>query len=245
MNVIYVTAFSKDYSGADIPDKPLIKYKGTTLLEHTLLSCYRSTIVDTVIVLTDSEKILKAALGFDSDIYVTNLSNIRYQSNTHAVQSIIELMCVDRKLQKLPEYIISCPVNYVNVLGRDIDKLFYYAKLHNEICTLCHLDYSKYLKDINRIKVVISTNGRCIYFSRNAIPYQFVENNLYLNHVGIYCFPYEKLKKLPDTAHSGLAGCENLEQLAWIEHNKEVYVQYCNNKPINVDYAEYNDDFEI
>jgi 3-deoxy-manno-octulosonate cytidylyltransferase (CMP-KDO synthetase) len=66
----------------------------------------------------------------------------------------------------------------------------------------------------NRVKAVVGENGRCLYFSRAAVPFMLRPWNL---HVGVYSYRPEALLRFCQLPPSALEKQERLEQLRALE----------------------------
>jgi 3-deoxy-manno-octulosonate cytidylyltransferase (CMP-KDO synthetase) len=89
------------------------------------------------------------------------------------------------------------------------------------------------------VKVVIAfsseNNGRAIYFSRSVVP----SGGPYYNHVGIYCFRPDSLKKFVALGSSSIELSEKLEQLRALEDGMTIGVTVVHQPaPISVDLQE-------
>ena len=85
------------------------------------------------------------------------------------------------------------------------------------------------LSDTGEVKVVLSEDGRALYFSRQAIPFMqnvpFAEWHLYhpyYYHVGMYAYRSDILEKISHLPLSSLEKAESLEQLRWLEHGLSI-----------------------
>jgi 3-deoxy-manno-octulosonate cytidylyltransferase (CMP-KDO synthetase) len=79
------------------------------------------------------------------------------------------------------------------------------------------------------------SDGKALYFSRNAIPYR----GPYYHHVGIYCFRSETLRKFVSLPQSYLELTEQLEQLRALENNITIGISILEQAPpISVDVQE-------
>ena len=77
-----------------------------------------------------------------------------------------------------------------------------------------------------------SQKGRALYFSRSAVPF----GGPYFNHVGIYCFRAESLKKFVKFPQSSLEKIEKLEQLRALENGMTVGITVIDrDSPISID----------
>ena len=72
--------------------------------------------------------------------------------------------------------------------------------------------------DPNRVKTAVSLKGRCLYFSRAAIPYGRNASPRFFQHVGIYGFTRNALARFVRYRPTPLEKTESLEQLRALEH---------------------------
>lgn len=77
----------------------------------------------------------------------------------------------------------------------------------------------------NSPKVVIDHDGFAIYFSRHPIPYlrnagegDWLNYHVFYQHIGIYGYTREVLRKITQLPPSSLEQAEALEQLRWVEN---------------------------
>jgi 3-deoxy-manno-octulosonate cytidylyltransferase (CMP-KDO synthetase) len=82
--------------------------------------------------------------------------------------------------------------------------------------------------DPNLVKVVISLNGKALYFSRSKIPFErdpagTIRQAYYL-HQGIYAYRREFLLELASWPPTPLEQSEKLEQLRVLEHGRSIDV---------------------
>ena len=77
------------------------------------------------------------------------------------------------------------------------------------------------ITDPNVVKAVIGEDGRALYFSRAALPYQAAK---VFHHIGIYAYRRKALETFCKLPPSPLEKQERLEQLRALEHGMNIYV---------------------
>ncbi|SVA65826.1 uncharacterized protein METZ01_LOCUS118680, partial [marine metagenome] len=102
--------------------------------------------------------------------------------------------------------------------------------------------------DPNAVKVVVSIEGRALYFSRRTIPFvrdlakgnpeQQLAAFPFLKHLGIYGYRRDTLKRLVEFAPSPLEQVERLEQLRALENGIGITVCTVNYDAVGVDVPE-------
>jgi len=86
------------------------------------------------------------------------------------------------------------------------------------------------VEDPNRVKVVMSSEGRALYFSRSLIPFDREplssdgENRPFYHHLGLYAYRPETLRRLVALPPSPLEKREKLEQLRALENGIDIQV---------------------
>lgn len=105
-----------------------------------------------------------------------------------------------------------------------------------DITTLCVPCTPENVKNPNAVKVVRSADGRALYFSRAAIPFDRdgVEPQRW-KHLGLYAFRREALARFPHLRPSPLEAAERLEQLRWLENGCSLYVEPVSADTVGVD----------
>jgi 3-deoxy-manno-octulosonate cytidylyltransferase (CMP-KDO synthetase) len=83
-------------------------------------------------------------------------------------------------------------------------------------------------RDPSRVKVVADARGRALYFSRAVIPHlretADLTPTLYWQHLGIYAFAREALRRWPSLEPSPAELAEHLEQLRALHHGLRIGV---------------------
>ena len=93
----------------------------------------------------------------------------------------------------------------------------------------------------NAVKVVTALDGRALYFSRAAIPYDrdvALDGNgkaQYWKHLGLYAYRREALARFAALRPSPLERTEKLEQLRLLENGLALYVAEAGEDTIGVD----------
>ena len=102
--------------------------------------------------------------------------------------------------------------------------------------------------DPNIVKVVVSAEGRALYFSRRTIPFvrdlagESLDKQLdafpFLKHLGIYGYQCQTLQRLVEYVPSPMEQAEKLEQLRALENGIEITVCQVEYEAIGVDVPE-------
>jgi 3-deoxy-manno-octulosonate cytidylyltransferase (CMP-KDO synthetase) len=116
-----------------------------------------------------------------------------------------------------------------------------FAQPQVEVTTLKVRCTPENIANPNAVKVVTATDGRALYFSRAAIPFDRNEdrntdsNAIYWKHLGLYAYRRAALQRFAALAPSELEQTERLEQLRLLENNIALYVAETPHDTIGVD----------
>ncbi|HLP08045.1 MAG TPA: 3-deoxy-manno-octulosonate cytidylyltransferase, partial [Opitutaceae bacterium] len=100
----------------------------------------------------------------------------------------------------------------------------------------------------NQVKVVVSEQGRALYFSRSPIPYArdragavdeswLTANNCY-KHLGLYAYHADFLERFTKLPPGRLEQIEKLEQLRALENGAAIAVGFTDDPSVGVDTPE-------
>ncbi|MFK7756321.1 MAG: 3-deoxy-manno-octulosonate cytidylyltransferase [Flavobacteriales bacterium] len=230
MNIIGI--IPARYSSTRLPGKPLADIAGTSMIMRVYHQAKNSRLSD-VIVATDDVRILdhvnsnggKAVMTSDAHPSGTDRCLEAALQYTPAPDAIINIQGDEPFIS--PEVIN----NLADLLGREDVNL----------CTLvkCTAD-PLVIQDANRVKVVLDSTKRALYFSRSAIPFKRnTETEVsFWQHVGIYGYKLDTLKEITALPQSSLEITESLEQLRWLEHGYAIHTAETTEESLCVDTPE-------
>jgi 3-deoxy-manno-octulosonate cytidylyltransferase (CMP-KDO synthetase) len=134
---------------------------------------------------------------------------------------------------------------YVNIQGDEptLTKVFFspllalFARPEVEVATLAVACPTEEIADPNTVKVVTALDGRALYFSRAAIPFDRDGAGFagYRKHLGIYAYRKAALEQFAALEPSLLERTERLEQLRLLENGIGLYVAPAPRDTIGVD----------
>jgi 3-deoxy-manno-octulosonate cytidylyltransferase (CMP-KDO synthetase) len=109
--------------------------------------------------------------------------------------------------------------------------------------------------NVNQVKVVMSSSGRALYFSRSRMPYSrdlgltvddaWVAANPCFKHLGLYAYRADFLEKFVRMAPGKLEQIEKLEQLRVLENGYPIAIDVSDDPTIGVDTPEDAKRFEL
>lgn len=207
------------YASTRFPGKPLADVVGRSLIER----CWRAAIRATgpecplshIVIATDDRRIFEHTASFGAEVWMTR------DDHPSGTDRLLELAT------RLPGYDA-----YVNLQGDEPYvsvaqlRLLVGALTTAQISTLVTpIVQSQQLHNPNVVKAVLGTQGRALYFSRQAVPYlrdvadpsEWVTQHTYYRHLGVYGFTAEAVERIRTLAPSPLELVERLEQLRWLE----------------------------
>ena len=170
--------------------------------------------LDQVLIATDSQEVVAYA---DSEGWPSVMTSPDLASGTDRVQAVAAMVDADI---------------YVNIQGDEpllrpehIDALLRpFALPAAEVTTLSTPCSPQEIDDPDAVKVVTANNGRALYFSRAAIPYQRGTPLAPRKHLGLYAYRKAALRRFAELPPSPLESVERLEQLRWLEEGISIHV---------------------
>jgi 3-deoxy-manno-octulosonate cytidylyltransferase (CMP-KDO synthetase) len=226
------------FGSTRFPAKILAADTGKPLVQHVVEQVKRCARVREVLVATDDQRIVEALRPFETRCVMTSPS---HQSGTDRIAEVA---------RALTDAIV------VNVQGDEpeiepdvVDGLI--ERLEGgseEMATACTVFPEQAdVADPNLVKVVLSEEGRAIYFSRSPIPFDrdatLGARPTYYLHLGIYAYRRDFLLQFASWPPTPLERAEKLEQLRALEHGKSIFVLKVNRATHGIDtpqqYAEF------
>ncbi len=224
-NVIFIPA---RYPSSRFPGKPLAMLTGATgetrSLIHRSWEAARSVSgIDAVFVLTDDERIAKAARTFGADVLMTSE---RPRNGTERCAEALAL------LDAAPDIVVNLqgdapltPPHYVEALidamAGDPSIEMATPVLRTEPKHLSHLQADRKAGRVGATTAVFGHSGDALYFSKEVLP--FYDNAPadavpVFHHVGCYAYRPEALRRYADLPEGPLERREGLEQLRFLEN---------------------------
>ena len=209
-----------------LPNKPLYPLLGRPLIEWVWRRVESMSVLDHVVVATDSEEVAEVCRSFGAPVEMTST---RHPSGTDRVAEVAGR-------PSFSEYGVIA-----NIQGDEplLQELHLEAAIslvrddHWEIgtCATPVLDDGS-RRDPSAVKVVRAASGRALYFSRAPIPYQRdgkpspedLGREPFLRHIGIYAYTRDAIARWVAMVPSPLERLESLEQLRPLEAGMRIGV---------------------
>lgn len=197
------------YASTRLPGKPLADIAGIPMIIRVLQGISRS--VDRAVAATDDKRIIDVVenAGFEA-VYTGE-----------AMSGTLRVFDAWKLLGFPGETIINVQGDEPLVNKDWINSLLSVHPGKDQVVTLAREISAERAGSPDSVKVVINEKRESLYFSRYPIPYG--AENL-LEHIGIYSFSPESLKKCAAAGSTHLSSAEKLEQLAWLERGIRISV---------------------
>ena len=226
------------FQSSRLPGKPLADIHGKPMIVRVWERCVLAGL-DQVIIATDDHRIEKVVQDYGAEVSMTSA---HCRSGTDRCAEVAASLPNDR------EYIV------INVQGDEPFLHPSHLKLLAEafadptvqIATLAvAINDNERLFNPNTPKVALNYQSNALYFSRHAIPYvrdkengQWITNQSFWKHIGIYAYRVPTLLKLSSLPETDLEKSESLEQLRWLYHGYPIRVLTVEEDTMTVDTLE-------
>lgn len=222
------------FGSTRFPGKPLTLIAGKAMILHVVERVRRALNVSRVLVATDDQRILDAAMV----------------GGAEAVMTRPEHTCGTERLAEVASRVIA-PL-YVNVQGDEpliepaaIDAAIDLVRADNRVhvATLAvRIRKPRHILDPNIVKVVLDAEDNALYFSRAPIPHYrgdgtapLPSTTLHRKHLGLYVYRREALLRFAQLPPGRLERLEQLEQLRFLEHGWRIRVGETEHDSVSVD----------
>jgi 3-deoxy-manno-octulosonate cytidylyltransferase (CMP-KDO synthetase) len=221
------------YASTRFPGKPLHPIAGIPLVQRVVERCRLSAALSEVIVATDDERIAAVARAFCR----VEMTRDDHPSGTDRIAEVASRVPADGYINIQGDEPLMDPavIDAVAEALRDSDM----STASTPIRDLAEFD------NPNVVKVVTTTGGRALYFSRRTIPYlrdaaqkplpEQLAGYPFQKHLGIYGFRRDTLLRLVGFPVSPLEAAEKLEQLRALENGFCIAVARVNHDSVGVD----------
>lgn len=202
-----------------LPNKPLFPILGRPLIEWVWKRVQGMSVLDEVVVATDSEEVagvcrrLGAPVEMTSTEHPSGTDRVAEVANRKRYQDFPLIANIQGDEPLLRESHLRAAISMVADHGWDVGT-----------CATPILDRDA-REDVSVVKVARGRDGRALYFSRARIPYQRdgfpsdddLGREPFLRHVGIYAYRRDALDRWVALAPTPLEKIEKLEQLRPLE----------------------------
>lgn len=197
----------------------------------------KSTLVKDAVVATDNQQIFDHVKAFGGQVCMTK------ESHVSGTDRCYEALTSQKEKY---EYVINIQGDEPFIQPEQIDLLAKLLDGKTEIATLVKkIEDKEQLFNPNVVKAVVAANGEALYFSRSTVPHirntaeaEWLTNNTFYKHIGMYAYRTDILKQLTSLSVSALEKAESLEQLRWLENGFRIKVAETKTETIGIDTPE-------
>jgi 3-deoxy-manno-octulosonate cytidylyltransferase (CMP-KDO synthetase) len=205
------------YESSRLPGKPLREILGQPMIQRVYERCLGASVLKSVCVATDDERIKSAVEAVDGLAIMTRPD---HPSGTDRLAEAAQSLTADVVVNIQGDQPFIDPT----MIDEAVEPLVRDASI--PMATLMHRIHRKEdLDDPAVVKVVVDQTGSALYFSRSLIPYpRSDEAHPVYEHVGLYVYRRDFLLKLATLPPTPLEKAEQLEQLRVLEHGYRIHV---------------------
>lgn len=199
-----------------LPRKVLREIGGRPLLSYVYAAARACSQLQDVIVATDSEEV---ATVCRQNGWTCRLTSAQHRSGTDRVHEVAQAIQADVYVNVQGDEPLARPEHLDVLLGLMENKGV-------EVGTLKTPCSAEDVTNPNAVKVVTALDGRALYFSRAAIPFDRDRNGKvrYYKHLGFYAYRKAALDAFCGWPESELERSERLEQLRFLDHGIAIHV---------------------
>ncbi len=198
-----------------LPRKMLRDIAGRPLIGWVYHAVQAASMLSEVIVATDSNEILQVCREHGWNVRMTSSA---HRSGSERVQEVSGSVEADVYVNVQGDEPLVRPEHISALLQVMQDPATLVGTLKTP-CTAAEIN------NPNAVKVVTDKDGRALYFSRAAIPYDRDGSSpRYFKHLGMYAYRKAALDRFVTLPESSLERSERLEQLRFLENGIPIYV---------------------
>ncbi|UCH24035.1 MAG: 3-deoxy-manno-octulosonate cytidylyltransferase [Deltaproteobacteria bacterium] len=217
------------YGSTRFPGKPLAEILGKPMFWHVFEQARQCPELKQVVLATDDNRIFSAAKEMDVPVLMTRTD---HPSGTDRVLEAAQIL-------EIPKDSVV-----VNIQGDEpalepmmlSELLEPFTSPETQVATLVRKVEIAKAENSDVVTVVFSKNGRALYFSRSVIPHPREGQNQFIyEHIGLYAFRMQTLKKFVALGPSRLEKIEKLEQLRLLENEIPIHIVVTRHRSFDVD----------
>lgn len=221
-----------------LPAKPLHKINGKTLIERVWERASAAKNLNKLVVATDSQEIIDAVRAFGGEAIMTSPD---LPTGTDRIYKAVQEMGDDSDL------VFNIQGDEPLLIGEDLDLLFNrFAISLCDVGTLIkRIDNTGELFADSVVKVALEMDNKALYFSRSPIPFtrgvakeDWLKNQTYWKHIGIYCYRRKALDDFFRLPQTDLEVAESLEQLRLLQNGNKFLCVETKNEYFAIDTPE-------
>lgn len=206
------------FQSTRFPGKPLAQIGGESMIKRVYNAASQIENAEAIVVATDNEEILQHVGQFGKAVHTAS----HHPSGTDRCNEAY----LNANLQS--DIVVNLQGDEPFIKAAQIEALLsLFENPAVQIATLKkEISDASEIQNPNVVKVVTAANGKALYFSRSAIPFnrEQAPGVKYYRHIGMYAYRASVLNELTHLPISNLENTEKLEQLRWLENGYQIYV---------------------
>jgi 3-deoxy-manno-octulosonate cytidylyltransferase (CMP-KDO synthetase) len=226
------------YNSSRFPGKPLIDISGKTMIQRVYEQSLKAELIDKVIVATDDWRIFEHVLSWGGEVSMTSSSHVSGTERCAEVAKYNQDASIIVNIQGDEPFIDPAIIDQTVLLLKKNPGF--------SISTMCaEILRADDIYDPNLVKVVFNQLKKALYFSRSPIPHvrntpyeEWLSNDLFYKHIGIYGYRHAALMEIAQLPHGKMENAEMLEQLRWLEAGYEIGIGITDKESISIDTPE-------
>ena len=212
-----------------LPRKVLRTIAGRPMLAWVVEAAQACPQLDRTVVATDSDEVAELC---ERHGWPVRMTSAELPSGTDRVHAVAQEIDADIYVNIQGDEPLLRPEHLTAMLRP-------FARAEVQVSTLKVLCSEENIQNPNAVKVVTAADGRALYFSRAAIPYdRDGAGTPCWKHIGLYAYRKAALQRFPGLPPSELERTERLEQLRFLESGIDVYVEATAFDTVGVDTEE-------
>jgi 3-deoxy-manno-octulosonate cytidylyltransferase (CMP-KDO synthetase) len=210
--------------------KVLREIAGRPMVEWVWRAAHQSGLMDPVLVATDSDEVASACRSREIPVVMTSPD---CASGSDRVREVARHVEADIYANIQGDEPMLTPDFFPPLLAL-------FDRPEVQVSTLAVRCPREEIQNPNAVKVVTALDGRALYFSRAAIPFERDAEGAagYRKHLGIYAYRKAALEQFAALPPGWLERLERLEQLRLLENGIDIYVANAPRDTIGVDTEE-------
>lgn len=204
-------------SSTRLTRKVLREIAGKPMIAHVYEAAKRSSLLADVIIAADSDEVMQVAAAHG---WMAQMTSTAHRSGTDRMYEVAQRVRADVYVNIQGDLPLARP-EQVEALLRPMQRP---EVVVSTIKTPCQPEE---VTKPSAVKVVTDKNGRALYFSRCAIPFDRDSTGRvqYFKHIGMYAYRRAALEQFCSLPESKLEAAERLEQLRLLENGIDIYVE--------------------
>jgi 3-deoxy-manno-octulosonate cytidylyltransferase (CMP-KDO synthetase) len=225
------------YESSRFPAKVLADIQGKSMVQRVYEQASKSNLLSKIIVATENNKVVEHVEAFGGEVLLTDAN---HASGTDRCFEVLQGQSDEY------DYVVNIQGDEPFIDPKQIDELASLLDGAVELATLIKkISTNDELFNLGEVKTVFNNNMEALYFSRQPIPYyrnaaelDWLQEQDYYKHIGIYAYRADVLEKISKLPVSPLEKAESLEQLRWLENGLMIKLAFTEFESVCIDTKE-------